>query len=144
MRIQRVRDLEQCVCPTRLLLLSHIKARVLVTDRHLACDRFEKSDFFIEPFARLVSVMEPQEPQNFFIQNDRNNQQRPGFESLRKEFQRSIFCLRNVIDADRFGHVETLGEFLGVKWYRRPLALGNRFVLSPFMAYQQILAIAQL
>jgi len=88
--------------------------------------------------------MKAQETQHIPVQNDRNYQQRPGFQGLRKKFQCFIFGFRNVIDPDRFAYIKPLGELFGVKGYRRTLAFWNKFVLSPLVTDDEVPAFSEL
>ena len=62
-RVQRIGDLEQSVGPPALLFLGDVEACVLVTDGELAGDRLKKSDLLIEPLARLMRIVQPQQAQ---------------------------------------------------------------------------------
>ncbi len=101
MGVDRVGDLKKRVGPPRFVLLRDVKRRVLITDRELLRDRFEKLDLFVEPFARRGRVVKSEKSERFAAQADRNNEQRFGLKRLGKEFQGRVVGLGNVVDRDR-------------------------------------------
>jgi hypothetical protein len=67
------------------LLLSDIKACILVADRQLLGYRFEKSDLLVKPLPRFACVMKPKQPEDIAVKYYWDDEQRSGSKSLGKK-----------------------------------------------------------